>query len=162
MAVAIDVDRLERDIPRDSRLAVDASAAIAYLHGGERAESVDVLGIRRLHRDGSQPGGDVRAHGRGAAGRSIEGGRRPPWRPSRGFLRFFSEIRVVPLDGSTARLAARVRASAGLALPDAAVVATALEHEAPIIVTNDSRWQAALRASAIPIGVCLLSGCPST
>ena len=37
MAIAVDIDRLERDIPRDARLAIDASAAIAYLHGGERA-----------------------------------------------------------------------------------------------------------------------------
>ena len=37
MAVAVDVDRLDRDIPRDSRIVVDTSAAMAYLHGGERA-----------------------------------------------------------------------------------------------------------------------------
>ena len=52
--------------------------------------------------------------------------------------------------------AARIRATTGLALPDAAVVATAFEHDAAIIVTNDARWQGALRASSMSLAVCLL------
>ncbi len=73
-----------------------------------------------------------------------------------GFFRFFAEMHVVPLDENVARAAARIRATTGLALPDAVVVATAIEHEAAIIVTNDARWPRALAASSVPIAVCLL------
>ena len=156
MAIAIDIDRLERDIPRDARLAIDASAAIAYLHGGERASPaaswvfdgciaigrnpslVSALTVAELLVGPAKIGATALA--------TMEG-----------FFRFFAELRVVPLDVPVARTAARIRATTGLALPDAAVVATALEHDADIIVTNDGRWQGALRASSMPVTVCLLA-----
>jgi PIN domain nuclease of toxin-antitoxin system len=74
-----------------------------------------------------------------------------------GFFRSFAELRVMALDLATARTAARLRAQTGLALPDAAVVATALENEAPIVVTNDARWRGALQASSMSTAVCLLA-----
>lgn len=156
MAVGLDIDRLERDIPRDSRLVIDTSAAIAYLHGGERASPAAAWVF-----DGCL------ATGRNAAVLSALSVAELMVGPSKagaaalgtmeGFLRFFDEMRVAPFGELTARSAAGVRASTGLALPDAAVVATALEHDAALIVTNDARWPAALRASSFPVVVCLLA-----
>ena len=134
---------------------IDTSAAIAYLHGGELASPaaswvfdgclatgrnpamMSALSVAELLVGPSKTGA--------AALATMEG-----------FFRFFAEMRVAPFDAGTARSAARVRASTGLALPDAAVVATALEHDAAIIVTNDARWGAALRATSISIAVCLV------
>ena len=161
MAVGLDIERLERDIPRDGRLVIDTSAAIAYLHGGERASPAASWVFDGCLATGRNPAlmsalsvaalmvGPSKA-GAAAMG-TIEG-----------FLRFFSEMLVAPFGAVTARSAAAVRASTGLALPDAAVVATALEHDAATIVTNDARWPAALRASAIPVVVCLLADYATT
>ena len=155
MAVNLDIERLELDVPRDRRIAVDTSAAIAYLHGGERASSAASWVFDGCLGTGRNPGvisaltvaellvGPSKAGD--AAMATLEG-----------FFRFFSELHVAPLDGATARVAARVRASTGLALPDAAVVATALVHDAPIVITNDARWAGALRGSSLPVAVCLL------
>jgi len=156
LAITLDVDRLQRDIPRDHRLAIDASAAIAYLHGGERASPVASWVFDGCIATGRNPAvmsaltvaelmvGPSKA---GAAALvTIEG-----------FFRFFGDIRVVPLDDPTARVAAHVRATAGLALPDAAVIATALGQDAPIVVTNDGRWDRGLRGTPFVVSVRLLS-----
>ena len=155
MAVA-DVDRLERDIPRDRRLMIDTSAAIAYLHGGERASPAAAWVFDGCLATGRNPGlmsalslAELMV-GPAKAGPAAEA-------TMEGFLRFFSSMRIAQYEATTARATARIRASTGLALPDAAVVATALEHDAPIIVTNDARWQAALRTSSTPVTLCLLA-----
>jgi predicted nucleic acid-binding protein len=155
VAVALDVDRLERDIPRDSRIVVDTSAAIAYLHGGERASPAASWVFDGCVATGRNPAVmSALTVGELLVGPSRAGA--AAMATMEGFFRFFVELRIAALDGATARTTARVRASTGLALPDAAVVATALEHDAAIIVTNDARWQGALRASSIPVAVCLL------
>ena len=155
MAIAIDLDRLERDVPRDARLAIDTSAVIAYLHGGERASPAASWVFDGCLVTGRNPGlisaisvAELMV-GPSKAGASAIA-------TMEGFLRFFADMRIVSLDESVARAAARIRATTGLSLHDAAVVATALEAEATIIVTNDGHWQGALRASSLPIGVCLL------
>jgi predicted nucleic acid-binding protein len=156
LAVDLGVNRLERDIPRDARLVIDTSAAIAYLHGGEGASPAASWVFDGCLATGRNPGvmsaisaaellvGPSKA---GAAALAT----------MEGFFRFFAEMRVAPFDAATARSAAHVRARTGLALPDAAVVATAIEHDAAIIVTNDARWRAAFRASSIPVALCLLA-----
>jgi predicted nucleic acid-binding protein len=156
LALTLDTDRLEREIPRDSRIAVDTSAAIAYLHGGEPASPAASWVFDGCFATGRNPGvisaltvaellvGPAKAGD--AAMATLEG-----------FFRFFSDLHMAPFDGATARVAARVRASTGLALPDAAVVATALAHDAPIVITNDARWPGALRGSSLPVAVCLLA-----
>lgn len=155
MAVGGNLDRLERDVPRDGRLVIDTSAAIAYLHGRERASAAAAWIFDGCLATGRNPGlmsalslaelmvGPSRASA--AAESTMEG-----------FLRFFDAMRIAPFDATTARTAARIRASSGLALPDAAVVATAVEHDAATVITNDARWPAALRASPVAMTVCLL------
>jgi predicted nucleic acid-binding protein len=55
--------------------------------------------------------------------------------------RFAAQTRV--LDGSPgiARLAAELRATRGLGLPDAVIVATGLRHQADVILAGDARWK---------------------
>jgi predicted nucleic acid-binding protein len=56
--------------------------------------------------------------------------------------RFAAQVRIVDLSPSIARLAAELRATRGLKLPDAVIVATGLRIEAAVIVTADARWRA--------------------
>jgi predicted nucleic acid-binding protein len=56
--------------------------------------------------------------------------------------RFAAQVRIVDLSPSIARLAAELRATRGLKLPEAVIVATGLRIEAAVIVTADARWRA--------------------
>jgi predicted nucleic acid-binding protein len=55
--------------------------------------------------------------------------------------RFAAQVRIVDLSPSIARLAAELRATRGLKLPNAVIVATGLRLEAAVIVTADTRWK---------------------
>jgi predicted nucleic acid-binding protein len=55
--------------------------------------------------------------------------------------RFAAQVRIVELSPAIARLAAELRATRGLKLPDAVIVATGLRLEADVIVTADARWK---------------------
>ena len=55
--------------------------------------------------------------------------------------RFAGQVRVLDVSKSIARLAAELRATHGLKLPDAVIVATGLRHEADVILTGDARWK---------------------
>jgi predicted nucleic acid-binding protein len=55
--------------------------------------------------------------------------------------RFAAQTRILDVSPSIARLAAELRATRGLRLPDAVIVATGLRHQADRILTGDSRWK---------------------
>jgi predicted nucleic acid-binding protein len=55
--------------------------------------------------------------------------------------RFAAQVRIVDLSPAIARLAAELRATRGLTLPDAVIAATGLRLEADVIVTADARWK---------------------
>jgi predicted nucleic acid-binding protein len=55
--------------------------------------------------------------------------------------RFAAQVRIVDLSPAIARLAAELRATRGLKLPDAVIVATGQRLEADVIVTADVRWK---------------------
>jgi predicted nucleic acid-binding protein len=55
--------------------------------------------------------------------------------------RFAAQLRLLDVSPGIARLAAELRATRGLRLPDAVVVATGLRHEADRILTGDSGWK---------------------
>lgn len=55
--------------------------------------------------------------------------------------RFAAQVRIVDLSPAIARLAAELRATRGLKLPDAVIVATGLRLEADVIMTADARWK---------------------
>jgi predicted nucleic acid-binding protein len=57
------------------------------------------------------------------------------------FLTHFPHLTGLPLDLVAATQAATVRATTGLSLPDAVVVATGLLAGCEAIVTNDARWK---------------------
>lgn len=159
MAVGRIADRLEHEIPPDRRLAIETSAAIAYLHGGERASPAAAWVFDGCLATGRNPAVmSALSVAELMVGPSKAGA--PAGATMEGFFRFFAQLEVVPLDASIARTAARLRASSGLALPDAVVVATALAREAAIVVTNDARWASAITMSDLAIEVCLLDEAP--
>jgi predicted nucleic acid-binding protein len=55
--------------------------------------------------------------------------------------RLAAQTRILDVTASIARLAAELRATRGLKLPDAVIVATGLRHEAERILTVDARWR---------------------
>ena len=156
MAVGVDYARLERDLPPDARLVLDTSAVIAYLVGDEIASGAATWLFDGRIGQGRNPAilSAVTAAellvGPFKRGRSAVA-------TAEGFLQFFGEILIAPMDYAVARRCARIRADTGLAIPDAVVLATAMEHEAGIVVTNDRRWVAAAETTPLPVKVCLLA-----
>jgi predicted nucleic acid-binding protein len=55
--------------------------------------------------------------------------------------RFAAQVRIADLSPDIARRAAELRASRGLKLPDAVIVATGLGLGAAAILTADARWK---------------------
>jgi predicted nucleic acid-binding protein len=60
------------------------------------------------------------------------------------FLLRFVGVQIRDLDAALAREAARVRASTGLRIPDAVIVATALIESIPTILSTDNQWRTAV------------------
>jgi predicted nucleic acid-binding protein len=63
--------------------------------------------------------------------------------------RFAAQVRIVELSPAIARLAAELRATRGLKLPDAVIVATGLRLEAAVIMTADARWKGIERVMVV-------------
>ena len=57
------------------------------------------------------------------------------------FLQHFADVRLAPVSYEVARQAASLRAAAGLPMPDALIVSTAIVTGADLIVTNDRSWR---------------------
>jgi predicted nucleic acid-binding protein len=65
--------------------------------------------------------------------------------------RFAAQLRIVDLSPAVARLAAELRASRGLKLPDAVIVATGMRLDADVIVTADARWKGIERVLVVEV-----------
>jgi predicted nucleic acid-binding protein len=63
--------------------------------------------------------------------------------------RFAAQVRIVELSPAIARLAAELRATRGLKLPDAVIVATGLRLEADVILAADARWKGIERVMVV-------------
>jgi predicted nucleic acid-binding protein len=63
--------------------------------------------------------------------------------------RFAAQVRIIDLSAAVARLAAELRATRGLKLPDAVIVATGIRVEAAVIVTADARWKGLERVMVV-------------
>ncbi len=61
------------------------------------------------------------------------------------FLRYFPNLSLRTVDLDVARLAAELRASTGLATPDALIVASGVVAGARYIVSNDADWPKKLK-----------------
>jgi predicted nucleic acid-binding protein len=62
--------------------------------------------------------------------------------------RFVAQVRIIDLSPEIARLAAEERATRGLKLPDAVIVATGLLR-ADVILTADTRWKGLERVTVV-------------
>jgi len=73
------------------------------------------------------------------------------------FLRQFPDLRIVNVDYTVAREAARVRALTGLPTPDSLVLSTAIIANADTVVGNGERWRTALEKIGGCLALCLLA-----
>ena len=143
-------------IPAGAVLLLDTSATLAYVAGAEAVSSAATQVFDAFLATGRNVGclsmvsvGEllVRPFRTGpAAIATIEG-----------LLRHFAEIRLVDVTYEIAREAARLRAASDLRMPDALIIATALEEEVDVLVTNDRSWPAAIASVAPGIQVCVLA-----
>lgn len=145
--MTVDYPGLERAVPPASLIALDASTTLAYLTGSEAVSPAAAWIF-----DGCI------STGRNSAVLSTLTAAELLVRPFRagdassgaveGFLRFFGAIRLADVTYAIAREAARIRAVTGLTMPDAVVIATAIESRAEVVVTNDRRWPASFDTAA--------------
>jgi predicted nucleic acid-binding protein len=145
--MTVDERALAKAVPPEALIALDASATLAYLAGAEAASPAAAWIFDACLSTGRNPGllstltvaellvRPFRSGDTSVA--SIEG-----------FLRFFGALRLADVSYAIARESARIRASIGLPLPDAIVIATAIEHRAGVLATNDRRWPKRIAASA--------------
>lgn len=139
MGVTVDYEALEHAVPPGALIALDASATLAYLVGSEVASPAATWIFDGCLSTGRNPAILstltvaellVRPFRTGdAAIGAVEG-----------FLRFFGSIRLVDVTYAIAREAARIRATIGLSIPDAIVIATAIAKGAGVLATNDRQW----------------------
>jgi predicted nucleic acid-binding protein len=143
--MSVDRRALERAVPPEVLIALDASATLAYLTGSEAASPAATWIFDGCLSTGRNPGllstltaGELLVRPFRAGDASIG--------TVEGFLRFFGSIRLADVTYPIAREGARLRAATGLALPDAIVIATAIEHRAGLVATNDRQWPATVEA----------------
>lgn len=79
-----------------------------------------------------------------------------------GFLRHFGDIKLLSVDYDVAREAARIRAQAGLATPDALILASAVTAGVDMLVTNDLGWKNRIPTVSSGLQLCVLADVVST
>jgi predicted nucleic acid-binding protein len=146
----VDWAGLEAAVRPDVLVALDTSALLAYLSGGEAASPAAAWLLDARIGAGRNPAVIssltvaellVRPFRMGSStAATVEG-----------FLRLFGEVRIADVTYAVAREAARIRAATGLGMPDALVMATAVEHGAAVLATNDGRWVAAADGAGLPV-----------
>jgi predicted nucleic acid-binding protein len=122
------------------RALVDSSTLIAFHEGQEEAHPLARHLLHRIEVDGDPLGGYY----------SVVSAAELLVRPIRAgagevgfmhaFLTSFPNLTVLPVDLTVAVQAATIRATTGLRLPDAIVVASGLLAGCEAIVTNDEQW----------------------
>jgi predicted nucleic acid-binding protein len=145
-------------IPPGAKLLIDTSTILSYLSGSEPASAT----ATRLFDDFLATGRDrgaistvsvgeilVRPFQAGPAAVAI----------AEGFLGHFADLDLIDIDYPIAREAARIRATTGLRMPDALILATALVRDVDLLCTND-RGQA-LAADRLGIDARLLIDVPA-
>lgn len=150
--MTVDYAALERAVPPAALIALDASATLAYLAGSEAASPAATWIF-----DGCL------STGRNAGLLSTLTAAELLVRPFRagdaaiatveGFLRFFGSIRLADVTYPIAREAARIRATTGLAMPDAIAIATAIDQGAGVLATNDREWPAAVDTAGAEVSI---------
>lgn len=144
--MTVDYVALERAVPPGALIALDASATLSYLVGSEAASPAATWILDGCISTGRNSGvlstltaAELLVRPFRAGGASI--------RAVEGFLRFFGAIRLADVTFAIAREAARIRAATGLPMPDAIVIATAVDQRAEVLATNDRQWPASVGAA---------------
>lgn len=145
---------LDAAIPPGKRILIDTSVALAYLTGTEAVRPA----ATRLFDAFLATGRDVGAISTITVAEILV----RPFRAgssavatAEGFLRHFADLDLIEVDYAIAREAARIRASTGLRMPDALVLASASVAICDLLCTNDRSLGAA--ATRLGVDVCLLS-----
>ncbi|MDO8691782.1 MAG: PIN domain-containing protein [Dehalococcoidia bacterium] len=133
-------DALDRALGGAERVLLDSSALIAYHTSRERAHSLATHLLQRIEDD------DDPLH----AYFSVVSAAELLIRPHRAgpaefafmytFLSSFPNLTALSMDLGVAVRAAEIRAVAGLRLPDAIIVASGLQADCQVIVSNDEKW----------------------
>jgi predicted nucleic acid-binding protein len=132
---------LDQALSDAERILLDSSALIAFHSPTERAHPLAEHLLRRIAAE------DDPLHGYYSYVTAIELLVRPirtgqeRFTFMHTFLTHFPNLTGLPLDLVVSVQAANLRATAGLALPDAVVVASGLLAGCEAIVTNDGRWK---------------------
>ncbi len=134
-------------IPAGASVLIDTSVALAYLTGTEKISPLATDLFDGCLATGRNPGVLSTVTVMELLVRPFRAG------PSavgvvQGFLAHFDGLRLLPVDDATAVEAARIRALAGFAAPDALIVASYLVGGFDILVTNDASWPARLDTAA--------------
>ncbi|HSO28726.1 MAG TPA: PIN domain-containing protein [Candidatus Sulfomarinibacteraceae bacterium] len=145
--MTVDYAGLERAVPPSVLIALDASVTLAYLTGSEPVSPAAAWIFDGCISTGRNPAVISTLTATELLVRPFRAGDASSGTVE-GFLRFFGALRLADVTYPIAREAARIRAVTGLAVPDAVVIATAIEHRADVVVTNDRRWPATVDAPA--------------
>lgn len=95
----------------------------------------------------------LHSHARGDPGRTLADGRWGAGRADRGRPCGVARGQAAAATWAVASAAARIRGELRLPLPDALIIASALDQQAQLLVTNDAAW---LRATPLGARVVLL------
>ncbi len=148
----VDWTGLEAAVPPDDLVALDTSTLLAYLSGGEAASQAAAWLLDARIGTGRNPAVISALTAAELLVRPFRSGSAAV-ATAEGFLQFFGEIRIADVTYRIAREAARIRATSGLGMPDALVMATAVEHGAAVLATNDGRWVAAADGAGLPVRI---------
>jgi predicted nucleic acid-binding protein len=145
--VTVDYAALERAVPPAALIALDASVTLAYLVGTEAASPAATWIFDGCLSTGRNPGVLSTLTAAELLVRPFRAGDASVGAVE-GFLRFFGSIRLAEVTYSIAREAARIRSGTGLSMPDAIVIATAIDQGADVLATNDRQWPDAVEAAS--------------
>jgi predicted nucleic acid-binding protein len=123
------------------RVLLDSSTLIAFHTPSEVAHSLADHVLRRIERDADSLRGYYSAISAAELlVRPIRTGREE-FTSMHSFLAEYPHLALLPVDMTVAVQAASLRATTGLPLPDAVVVASGLLAGCEAIITNDARWK---------------------
>lgn len=138
---------IQHAVPAGASVLIDTSVVLAYLTGTEAISPLATDLFDGCLATGRNPGALSTVTVMELLVRPFRAG------PSavgvvQGFLAHFDGMRLLPVDDATAVEAARIRALAGFAAPDALIVASFLVGDFDILVTNDTSWAERLESAA--------------
>lgn len=138
---------LEDAVPVGASVLIDTSVVLAYLTGTEAISPLANEVFDRFLATGRNVGALsmitvtellVRPFRAGAASVAIV----------EGFVGHFGNLQLVPIDYTTAREAARIRAATGLSTPDSLIAASFIVGGQDVLLTNDASWPKRLEGVA--------------